>query len=106
MRINIAGHHVSMGQALQDYAKTKLQNTVEKYFKNAVDSKIIFEKVGHAFKAEILVHEASKEYAFGDAEANDIYVAFDTALHRIEKQLSKEKEKSKSHNHRSHDEEF
>ena len=106
MNINIVGHHVSMGTALQDHARSKLQAVVEKYFKHAVDAKVIFEKSRHSFKTEILVHEASKEYAVGDAEANDVYASFDAALHKIEAQLHKQKDKVKSHHSKHNNEDF
>ena len=105
MNINIVGHHISMGEALKTHAQSKLESVVKKYFKRAVDGKIIFDKRRHSFNTEILVHEASREYAFADAEANDAYASFDGALHKIEVQLSKQKDKVKNHNNSKHNNE-
>ena len=93
MEINITGHQVQVGAALQDYAKNKTQDIVGKYFAHAIDAHITFEKTKSSFKAEIKVHEKSQKYAIADAENMDIYKAFDAALHKIESQLRTYKKK-------------
>lgn len=93
MEINITGHQVEVGRALQEYAKEKTHSLVTKYFARAIDAHIIFEKRKAFFYAEIKVHERTQKYAIADAEDIDIYKAFDAALHKIEAQLRKYKAK-------------
>lgn len=93
MEINISGHQVEVGKALQDYAKEKTRALVTKYFAHAIDAHIIFEKRKACFHAEIKVHERTQKYAIADSEDSDIYKAFDDALHKIESQLRKYKAK-------------
>jgi len=93
MEINITGHQVEVGTALQNYAREKTQSLVTKYFAHAIDAHIIFEKRKSFFSAEIKVHERTQKHAIADAENEDIYKAFDAALHKIETQLRKYKDK-------------
>jgi len=93
MEINITGHQVEIGTALQDYSKEKTRALVAKYFAHAIDAHIIFEKRKAFFHAEIKVHERTKKYAIADAEDTDIYKAFDAALHKIDTQLRRYKAK-------------
>jgi putative sigma-54 modulation protein len=99
MNINITGHHIDVGQSLQDYVRQKLPIMVKKHFKHPLSAKVIFEKEAkHAIvKAEILIHEAAHNYAFADAEEHDAYKAFDSAMHKAEVQLVKYKEKNSDH---------
>ena len=87
MEINVSGHQVDVGSALQDHVKEKLNKLVTKYFAHAIDAHVVFEKQKAFFKAEIKVHERTKKYAIASAEDTEIYKSFDLALKKIDVQL-------------------
>ena len=99
MQITISGHQVSLGASFTEYAEDALEKTVKKYFDKAVSAEITAEKRRAFFAVTITVNEGTgnKMIIKGQAEATDIYPAFDDALARIEKQLRRYKRKIKDH---------
>jgi ribosomal subunit interface protein len=99
MQVIVSGQGVSVGQALQEYVKEKLTEHVVKYFERAIDGHVVFHKQSVFFKADIVIHDGTGTHLTikGDAEADDVYVAFDKALVKVEHQLRKYKEKINDH---------
>ena len=97
MEISIKGKHVDVGDALRGHAEDQLQNSVKKYFENALDSTVVFSKEGPGFRADISVHAGRGMVMQGGADGNDAYGAFDGALGRISKQLRRYKRRISSH---------
>lgn len=99
MEISIKGKHVDVGDALRGHAESQLQNSVKKYFENALDSTVVFSKEGPGFRADISVHAGRGMIMQGGADGNDAYIAFDGALGRISKQLRRYKGRIRNHHH-------
>ncbi|MCE3232301.1 MAG: Sigma(54) modulation protein [Rickettsiaceae bacterium] len=99
MQIFVSGKHLDVGSALHNYVESELTNTVSKYFEHAVSANVVFTKVRHLFKADIIVNEGTGHQLIikGGAEDDDAYAAFDLALTRIAKQLRKYKGRIKDH---------
>jgi ribosomal subunit interface protein len=97
MEISIKGKHVDVGDALRGHAESQLQNSVKKYFENAINSTVVFSKEGPGFRADISVHAGRGMIMQGGADGNDAYVAFDSALGRISKQLRRYKGRIRNH---------
>ncbi len=97
MEITIKGKHVDVGDALRGHAENQLQNSVKKYFENALDSTVVFSKEGIGFRADISVHAGRGMIMQGGADGNDAYIAFDGALGRISKQLRRYKTRIRNH---------
>lgn len=100
MQINVSGKQIDIGSALQEYVSEKIEQGVTKYFDRAVKAEVVFSKESHLNRADILVNEGTgTQLAIrGHGEADEIYVAFDIACERIEKQLRRYKRRLKSHN--------
>jgi len=86
-----------VGDALRGHAKSRLVDTVAKYFDNALDSNIVFSRDGNDFRADISVHAGRGMVMQGRSSANDAYAAFDGALDRIAKQLRRYKKRIRDH---------
>ncbi len=99
MEISVKGKHVDVGDALRGHAENQLQNSVTKYFENALDSTVVISKEGHGFRADISVHAGRGMIMQGGADGNDAYGAFDGALGRIDKQLRRYKSRIRNHHH-------
>ncbi|MGB1360970.1 MAG: ribosome hibernation-promoting factor, HPF/YfiA family [Alphaproteobacteria bacterium] len=91
MELQITGKNVDIGQALPQHIKDSVKNLVEKYFKKATDARVIMQKNGGMFKAEIQIHV--NKYINVDAHglAGDAYSAFELALEHVAKMLRRKK---------------
>jgi ribosomal subunit interface protein len=105
MEISVKGKHVDVGDALCGHAESQLQDSVTKYFENAIDTTVIFSKEGHGFRADISVHAGRGMVMQASADGNDAYGAFDGALGRITKQLRRYKGRIRNHHHNGPSEE-
>jgi len=99
MQLNISGHHMSNGEALESYVSDKMDNNVKKYFKNAVKADVIFSRDKQGFKAQVVVNEGAGQHSIiaADAKSQDVYASFDLAMYRLVQQLRKLKAKIKDH---------
>ncbi|AZL15331.1 ribosome hibernation-promoting factor, HPF/YfiA family [Rickettsiales endosymbiont of Stachyamoeba lipophora] len=99
MKILISGKQVNLGQSLQQYAHERTERSVSKFFERAIQAEIHFNREGAMFECDITVNEGTGQHRYSTAQAqsDDIYTAFDTALVKIEKQLRKYKSKLKDH---------
>ena len=103
MILNISGHQVDTGQALQARVKKRLEAKVKKFFKEAISVHVVFGKEGVFFSAEIIVDDGIKRTNIlkSNGKGDTALSAFDDALHKIDIQLRKQKELIKSH-HKNH----
>lgn len=98
MQIEISGKHLATGDSLQSHVEQEVTGKVGKYFKDAIDAKVIFAKHGHFFTCEVIVNEGVRGAApvTGKDQSDDIYAAFGLALEHVEKQLRRQKRKMNS----------
>lgn len=94
MRISISGHHTDTGNALRYYVEEQFNLKIKKYFKDIIETKVFFGKVGKGqdmFSAEILVKDGQGKHAEfrANAEHSDIKMAFDRTLNKLEQQVRK-----------------
>lgn len=97
MQIKITGKHLDTGEALRSYVEEALEASINKYFERGAETAIIFSKQGHMFNADCSVHLDSGLHIKARGEGNDIYVSFDNALTKTEKQLRRYKRRLKNH---------
>ncbi|HJD60162.1 MAG TPA: ribosome-associated translation inhibitor RaiA [Rickettsia endosymbiont of Omalisus fontisbellaquei] len=99
MSISVSGQHISIGNNLQEYSKERATQVVKKYFTDIINIDIHFSKEGINFKCDIIVKYGSGKHNIikSNDSCNDIYVAFDKAMSKLEKQLRKYKSKFKNH---------
>ena len=92
MQVQITGKNLKIGQALPQYITGELKALVKKYFKDAANARVVVEKNGSKFKAEIQVKVNG--YVGGiisSAEADDAYSAFGDALIHAAKRMRRKK---------------
>lgn len=99
MSISVSAQHISIGNNLQEYSKERATQVVKKYFTDIINIDIHFSKEGFNFKCDIIVKYGSGKHNIvkSNDSCNDIYVAFDKAMSKLEKQLRKYKSKFKNH---------
>jgi ribosomal subunit interface protein len=94
MEISITGQKISLGNALQEYVKSKVNDISHKYFPHPIWTKIHFDKVnGHQYHCDVSINEGSgHHYSIkSDGISDEIYSSFDLAIVKIKKQLRKYK---------------
>lgn len=97
MQITISGKQIDVGAALRVHVEDNLVAAVAKYFDRPVDAHVVFSRRGHEFTCDSSVHLPTGLTAQAHAASSDIYVAFDQAADRIEKQLRRHKRRLKDH---------
>jgi len=102
MQVRVMGSNMDIGQALTQYVEENLTKAVTKYFDKAVNAEVHFVKNGHLHKVVLTVNEGVKGgiTVKADAEAGDVYGAFNEAAEKAAKQLRRYKRKIK--NYRRH----
>lgn len=95
----ISGKHMDVGNALQQYVHERIDMGVRKALDNITQAKVVFSKKHHIYHADIVIHDSHVGHIKAESESDDAYVAFDTAIIKIEKQLRKYKSKLKKHHH-------
>lgn len=97
MQILITGQQLNLGDNYREYAEKALDNTVSKYFEEAVSADVRVVKEGALVRAEITVHPQSGALVRASGLSSDAYAAFDEAAGKIARQLRKYKNKLVNH---------
>ncbi|MDN3030454.1 MAG: ribosome-associated translation inhibitor RaiA [Candidatus Tisiphia sp.] len=102
MQVSVSGQHISIGNSLQDYVKSRTMQVAAKYFSTIINANVHFSKQGFQLVCDIVVNDGTGRHIIlkGNAASDDIYSAFDAALSRLEKQLRKYKSKLKDRHDR------
>ncbi|HJD57531.1 MAG TPA: ribosome-associated translation inhibitor RaiA [Rickettsia endosymbiont of Sericostoma sp.] len=102
MQVSVSGQHISIGNSLQDYVKSRTTQVAAKYFSTIINANVHFSKQGFQLVCDIVVNDGTGRHIIlkGNAASDDIYSAFDAALSRLEKQLRKYKSKLKDRHDR------
>ncbi|WP_417456286.1 ribosome hibernation-promoting factor, HPF/YfiA family [Kordiimonas sp.] len=99
MDINVTGRKMNVGAALTSHVEERLEAVAEKYFSRTIDASTTFVKEGHIYRVDISLHANQGISLQARGEADDPYVAFETATEKVEKQLRRYKRRLKNHHH-------
>lgn len=105
MDIAVKGKNLDVGDALREYVEDGLGAAVTKYFSRAHDAVVTVSREAHRFRVDISVHPTRGMLVQGHASMEDAYVAFDSALERITKQVRRYKRRISNHHVRNSTEE-
>lgn len=99
MILNITAKHTEITDAIREYVKTKTAK-LPKYYDSINKVEVIIDgnDGGHRMVELIARAEHSKIFVVKEA-GDDMYACIDLAVHKIERQLSKQKEKERSNKH-------
>ncbi len=97
MNLHLTGHHLQITQAIRDHVAGKLER-VTAHFDHVIDIHVILtvEKLQH--RVEATVHLSGKDI-FCEAHGEDMYVAIDELVGRLDRAVLKHKEKNLAHRH-------
>lgn len=104
MRIQVAGRHMSVGEALQTRITEDLTARLDKYAARPTDAQVTIGKtpVGQ-YEVDCALHLASGISLQAQGGGPDAHIAFDDALGKIEKRVRRYRKRLKNH-HNGHSE--
>ncbi len=97
MNLHLTGHHLQITPAIREHIAHKLEK-ITGHFDHVIDVNVILavEKLQH--KVEAKIHLSGKEI-FCEAHGEDMYVAIDQLIGKLDRAVLKHKEKNLSHRH-------
>lgn len=95
MTIMVSGRHVSVTDAMKDYAESKLETILAGRHK-ITNVKVVLDLQKTRHKAEIIIHGKNLNLE-ADCESYDMYESIDSALGKIDRQISKYFDKKQDH---------
>ncbi|MCC5013740.1 MULTISPECIES: ribosome hibernation-promoting factor, HPF/YfiA family [Legionella] len=95
MQINFTGHNVEVTPALKAFTEDKFTK-LERHFDRITSIHVVFdvEKLSQIAEASILI---SKAKLHARAESEDMYVAINILVDKLDRQLIEHKEKIREH---------
>jgi len=99
LELSIKGKQLDTCNALTQHIKTRLTDSVEKYFNHALEPNAVLTKEGNGkqFRTDIIVHIARNIKMHGRATTEEPCAFFWTALERAAKQLRRYKRQLNDH---------
>lgn len=91
MNLTVNGKGIDVGEALRTHVSDNLNRVFEKYFSNPIEATATFSKQGYRFAVQISVHVGRGILMQSEAEAAEIYAAFDAASENVAKRLRRHK---------------
>lgn len=97
MQISVSGHHLDIGDALRAHIEDSLNDTLDKYFGDAIEATVVISREGQQFRADVSVHVIRGLHVRGHDSADDAYAAFDIAAAHLGKRLRRHKRRLRDH---------
>lgn len=97
MNLNLSGHHLEITPAIRERVVTKLEK-VKRHFDNVIDINVILSVDKLIQKAEANLHVSGKTI-FVESEDENLYVAIDNLVDKLDRQIIKHKEKPHARRH-------
>jgi putative sigma-54 modulation protein len=98
MNINLTGRHLDITPAIREHVTSKL-GKIKRHFDNVIDVSVILSVEKLQQKAEATVHMSGKT-VFAETDDSNLYVAIDSLVDLLDRQIIKHKDK---HSARRHD---
>lgn len=92
MNIIVSGRHLSITNAIKNYAEKKVQK-LEKYFDRLIKVQVNLDVESERHRAEMIASAARGSILVAEVIDHDIYTAIDKATDKLERQLTRHKEK-------------
>jgi ribosomal subunit interface protein len=97
LTVQVAGRHVTVGEALRTRISDELVSRVGKYFERGGSAEATVGREGHDFCVDVSVHLNTGQQLVARGHGGDAHSAFDTALTRIETRIRRYKRRLVNH---------
>ncbi len=95
MQVSVTGHHVEVTDSLRTHVEEKI-NKLKRHFDNVTDVHVILTVEKLEQKAEATV-QVSGAKLFAEDTQEDMYMAIDNMVDKLDRQIIKHKEKLSRH---------
>ena len=99
MQLNLTGHHIDITEALRNRVADKVAK-VERHFDHVTNVNVILTVEKQRHKAEATV-SVPGETLYAESVEEDMYVAIDSLIEKLDRQVLKFKEKMTNHHARN-----
>ncbi|HBA66991.1 ribosome-associated translation inhibitor RaiA [Methylotuvimicrobium buryatense] len=95
MQISVSGHHIEVTESLKTFVESKFEK-LERHFDHVTDVHVVLtvEKLNQKAEATVQISGAK---LFAEDTQEDMYVAIDKLVDKLDRQIIKHKEKTGSH---------
>lgn len=97
MNLNLTGRHMEITPAIREHVIGKLDK-VKRHFDNVIDVNVILSVEKLQQKAEATLNISGKT-VFAESEDSNLYVAIDSLIDSLDRQVLKHKEKFEARRH-------
>jgi ribosomal subunit interface protein len=97
MRVQVAGRHTDVGEALRTRITEELAGQIHKFFNRASDAMVTVEKNGLGFDVDCALHLDSGITLQSQGHGGDAHAAFGDALGKLEKRVRRYKRRLRNH---------
>lgn len=97
MNLNLTGRHLEITPAIREHVMSKLDK-VKRHFDNVIDVNVVLSVDKLKQMAEASVHVSGKTI-FAETEDSNLYVAIDSLIDSLDRQILKHKEKNAARRH-------
>ena len=91
MNLNLTGHHLNITPAIREYVTSKLAR-LNRHFDQVIDVNVIMTVEKLKQKIEANVHVRGRDIFAECADQDDLYVAIDMLVDKLDRQIVKHKE--------------
>ncbi|GAB6141406.1 ribosome hibernation promoting factor [Methylosoma difficile] len=95
MHVIVTGHHLEVTESLKAHVDAKFEK-LARHFDNVTDVHVILSVEKLSQKAEATL-QISGAKLFAEDDQEDMYVAIDNMVDKLDRQITKHKEKTSSH---------
>lgn len=103
MKVVVTGKQLDAGDALRTHVEDSLNGAVKKYFNHVIEAHVTFSRQAHLFRADCSIHIGQGLTLQSQAEAVDVYAAFDGSAEKLEKRLRRYKRRLTNHHKNKQD---
>ena len=97
MNLNLSGHHLEITPAIREHVISKIEK-IKRHFDKVIDVNVVLSVDKLVQKAEANVHLSGKTI-FVECDDSNLYVAIDTLVEKLDRQISKHKGKNSARRH-------
>ena len=97
MNLNLSGHHLEITPAIREHVVSKIEK-IKRHFDKVIDVNVVLSVDKLVQKAEANVHLSGKTI-FVECEDSNLYVAIDTLVEKLDRQISRHKGKGSARRH-------
>jgi len=97
MQLSVKGKQLDVGDALRVHVENSLSHILSKYFGDAIEVGVTLSKEGSRFRAVVVAHVGRAIKLQAQGEAEEPYIAFDTAADHLGKRLRRYKRRLRDH---------